>query len=1687
MLVERDPEAAQGVADPLPDQTALQALVRLHEHGLFLQAHALLRRYAPPERWRSPELVIRAARVLDLVGAERRALRLVARLHRARPCDPFARLAFAAELLKHRGPLFAWQYLRDWPTEAGAASWLPGVRALLEARTLALLGDFDRALGAIERARDLGCEAADAACEHAAWLDLQDRHDDALQLAAQTCRDHPLRHHPARVYAMLLHASKGSREALDWLSAQETRFESAELTLHRAAIEVDLGEHAAARRSLQRAHALLPEADPVWRMRLVPLLECCAYHLGDLVGATRLARQSASPALARIADRIEAGEGTDRRVLLDVRRVRQHRFTCAPATLTALVQWFGRSADHLQIAQAICYDGTRPHVERRWAQEHGWAVRELTLTWDAAKALIDEGIPFALMTFDPLGGHMMAVVGYDHRRGTLLIVDPSRPTRVEVVAESLLDMQAPYGPRAMVIVPPDKASAIERIELTDAPLYDQLHEVNIALETHRRQDAEQVLGRMRAEHAGHRIVAWAERSLALYDGNLYDAIRISERLLDLDGRDTHSAVIVNACLRRVATRAERVERLERSRVAAKAHPVVTEQLVMELADDARDHVRASRLARRLVRTVPERGAALGLLATVAWQAVRFDEARELMRFAACLEPLDEARARAYFSASQALGKADEALEFLRARQARLRLLSSAPTMTLFDALESMNRVDEAFDVLDDALGARPDDGELMIFAGVAHARQGRFEDAVRWIERARGKCAASAWHRAGATVAETRGELVDAAHTWVALSSSEPFAEDVQQAAARLLGLTQGAQAARDHARRVCERYPHQQMLARIWVDTLDGADPASIDEALGRAIAVDPKASWALRERALLRARMARTDAAREDAATVMAIEPANPASHHIAGLVERRAGNLEAARVAFEHAFALQADAPPTIVMLLEMANSSDELWAESERVASDLVARSVDGTGFEAWYASVADAFPPKKLTEVVDRILDKRPELWQAWSIAVRHACRRGKPKRACKLARQARERFPGNTTLLLDEAQAWRLRGDADEELCLLRLAHAMAPEPRHVYWLAGALQRAGRIDEAWQVAERALQRAPMAPAVLAACAEVEWRRGGHDRAITLLHRAAVLDPRSEDLWITLHEWRRRRGEETGALDAVRAVVDDQPWNASVRLVLARIQAALGKYEEALASARRAAQLDSTLVDALDLEAELLATLGRHEEALQVCETSSIPARSAVALRGRAIWVDADRTGAAVAAWKMGELLDQWPAYPWGVRQQVRWYDQAGDGDGMQRAAEHWVEVSPLDPEARLMLGKVLLAIGRVKDARAALARAASLAPDLVPALANSVDAALQDNDPAGAAKWADRIALHDELLASYWRVRIAAHRGDDDTMRELVSRLLSEPLLHPDLVHDVVRRAWKRWRPEAVDEVVLGCEATPEAVVAWATHRCAADLPPPWPALKRLRRKDEGMYRHAVSTVIEGLARGGHSWRALWYAARSWPVPRVHAESWGTVSFALLASPLCALIPWWMASGPSSEVRPWMLVNLALAWRILFQSRRAANVHARALLLPPDHSTVRHHLHLAFELAAGGDVETARRHLAEAGRPCNDFDGSVRAMVDAMLDAQTGDPRRLLESWGRTCEVQVQVHASLVLSWMVWRARWLVARRARRPTLLVRVVADLPSIGWQAFRHGAYRVFAVTLAILAVWFSMHGC
>jgi hypothetical protein len=223
--------------------------------------------------------------------------------------------------------------------------------------------------------------------------------------------------------------------------------------------------------------------------------------------------------MTTIAARLRDPSRSRARVSIAVPLVRQHHDTCFPASLTMVARHFGREADHLAVAEAICFDGTPTHSARAWAESNGYRVFELTLTWETIVALADRGLPFVVTTLGATAGHAMVVTGYDALRGTVHLRDPSAPTLVELFADELLARFASTGPTAMVLLPPGREDALEGLVLVDAALHDRLHRVHASLTAHDRATAATEVAALEHQAPGHRLTLRASFSLARCDGN----------------------------------------------------------------------------------------------------------------------------------------------------------------------------------------------------------------------------------------------------------------------------------------------------------------------------------------------------------------------------------------------------------------------------------------------------------------------------------------------------------------------------------------------------------------------------------------------------------------------------------------------------------------------------------------------------------------------------------------------------------------------------------------------------------------------------------------------------------------------------------------------------------------------------------------------------------------------------------------------------------------------------------------------------------------------------------------------------------------------------------------------------------------------------------------------------------------
>ena len=559
----------------------------------------------------------------------------------------------------------------------------------------------------------------------ASLLEYEDRYGEALAIARQVMEMDPTYVQAVEFTSHLLTLLDRDQEAVELLSQAAARFECGSLVASLHIFLMELKQYDRARETLDRWVAVSPLAEKAFVKWLEGQRSELAYHCGDYAEAIRHANASGNEFMKAIAQRLaEPARHGNERIELPVGFVKQHRMTCVPATLSAISRFWSKAADHVQVADEICYNGTTAYHERQWAGRHGWIAQEFTVTEQATQAILKRGVPFTLNTVDPGAGHLQAVIGYDGRRGTLLIRDPSSRVSGEALADKILHRYRAFGPRGMALVPTEEAARLEGISLPDAPLWDQLHAFDGALVRHCRDEARQILQQLSSESPGHRVTRDARLRLAVYDANTTERLEAVESLLEIAGDDPCLQLDRLGCLRGLSKRAERMAIFAELCSAAKPHPIFLQQYADELRADARRLPEAAQLAKRAVRLSPMEGGNYFVLASVYWDQRRFAEALALYRFAACLNDKEESFAHSYFVAAQWFKKTEESLQFLRARFERFGAKSWMPARTLVTALLHLNRSGEAIEVIEKALALRSDDAEMALFAAKTYSSFG---------------------------------------------------------------------------------------------------------------------------------------------------------------------------------------------------------------------------------------------------------------------------------------------------------------------------------------------------------------------------------------------------------------------------------------------------------------------------------------------------------------------------------------------------------------------------------------------------------------------------------------------------------------------------------------------------------------------------------------------------------------------------------------------------------------------------------------------------------------------------------------------------------------------------------------------------------------------------------------------------
>jgi tetratricopeptide (TPR) repeat protein len=1582
----------------------------VYERGQTIDALRLAETIRPLASWRGVEPCILAARIAANAGAPQLSTKLSVRAWKTDPSHPDAQAQFTYELISRRGPFIAWQRTRKWTENPRAnpeqrAEWIA-----LKAWMAFDLRDFSRAENLLLEAERLDPGRAWIRLQRARLLEAQDQVEAALEACREACRLHP---HPyyrvgTQTEAHLLQILDRDEEAIALLQNAERDLQNGPLVAQLYSLLSENGRWFEAAEALDRFVTLSPLKEPPMDKWLHLQRARVSYHQGKRAEAAHHARQLDDDFHKQFASALEMEPPLPERVQLDVTFVRQHFKTCAPATLAAIGRYWDLPAEHLKLAEAMCYDGTPGWQQREWASLNGWIVREFTVTAETAVALIERGVPFAISVVDATSAHMMAVIGFDRTRGTLLLRDPGQPYVVEVYTKQFLERYQAYGPEGIIFIPQGESARLDGIALAEAGIRDAAHAASVALAKHDRPRAAAMVDQMAVEAADGPLTWEARLSLAGYDGNHAEQLRCLDRLLELFPGNPSRQLRRLGCMIGF-TREERIQWLEDISRKPDTDAAVLIALARALQGDARVHAEAGRRLHRAMRLRPMDTTAMNAQADLRWEQGRLEEATEIYQAAANLEGFREPLYKSWFIACQRTGRGELALVHLEDRFKRFGARSEQPALTLAWALIERDDPKRARQILERAMELRPADGYLQLRAASLLADLGDHTQADALMDAANGKVRYNDWLRTNAEIAECR------LHDETVLSCSrellerEPLAMDVYARVARSLFRRQGSSATLAELRAASTKYPHHYGLRRMVVEWSRDEGPQAVVDAARELLAREPSDAWARRELALALCRMGNGHAALLEAQEAARIEPGNSYCFSVLGNIHQNLGQTAEARHAYRHAMSLDVDNGDAIQALLNLARTDAERLEDLKQVEQELVRQVVTGDGLLAYLDTARPLLGGETLLDQLRFAHRARPDMWHAWAALVQQLAHLHRFDEALKIALEACDRFGHLPRTWLNLSDVHRLRKDARAEMDTARRAFEMNPS-----WncaataLTSVYERQNDLKSAQQVYERALRHAPMDARLHATYANLLWRQQDTGACFSALEQALRLAPAYDWAWGLLMDWSNHLGQPSRASTFARTLTAERPGDVNVWLVAARVLNQPKDRQDRLAAINRAIELNPRSSEAWDIKAELLVEQEDFEGALQACADGMLACVSEVyVLQGRQAWIEARRRRVPEAISQMQKLLAENAGYAWGWHQLGSWFLEQDKLAEATNAFEHLQTLRPHDAWVNRQLGFMRLKQKDTVGANKAFAAALNYAPTDVAAAHNLLNAQLDASDLDGAALTLLVMQTHQPGAATVAaELRLRLYQGNLDAAITCFEAIIQSPEPEPWAVNNATtalhKRGLTRKAVKALRRAIKSTSCNPQCGAAMtdlflAENRC-------YRAVKSFLALPAGeLQRRAAAPLVQGLTQQKHPvlFRVLMWRRRK--VLSEDDENWGQVGFALTSFNRMKDAATWLSDWEQRpNLQPWMLFNHCLALRNTAKWPEATRV-ARHVVSKWGHrdGAADLRLFIAIEEALAGRLAEAKEHLEHAFvRPDTAYDQQMIALTRALVTFQ---------------------------------------------------------------------------------------
>jgi cellulose synthase operon protein C len=1544
----------------------------------------------------------------------------------------------------------------------------PDMRPERRADLLSFLGvmysscrDYERAFHSISEALEIRPGDSWTQVEYSSILEAADRYEDALAAAGEAVRIRPL-YGPAvcQLANCLVHLGRDD-EAIDLLEDADRRAQNAVFALRLQSLFGERENHTKGLWCLDRVEALSPLADVSLKKWIAGRRADFHYMAGDIDACIEWCDRKGDGFHKSMAARLrEPGARERRRVRLNVPFIRQHHMTCAPATLASLAAYWNQSHDHLEIANAICHDGTPWHKQRQWALEHGFDAREFRLTKDVLRELIDRGLPFTLTTQAATSSHLQACIGYDERCGVVLLRDPTERHFGEMFVEPLLDSHPISGPRCMLMVPVAESHRLDGMILPDEAAYDAHHDLVVALDTHDRWKIEAALSALRAIAGDKPLALDGAERVAAWKGDAPGQLASVEAQLAV--APGYESVLLQKAyvLRRLGRWNDLRVFLERI-VSGNADPIFVSELGELLMEDARLLPRAGFYLRKAVRQRRRDGRVYESLARCLSKQQRHEEAASLRRIASNLSPAFEPYAKAHFDSCRVLRRANEGIAFLEERTRRFGNKDGGPWITLAAALNQLNRDSEAGAVLERGAAARPDDGGFLLDAGSMMTAWGEpcRSKGLDLMKASRGRVPETRWLLETARAAGFLGRRAESMSCWRSLLRLQPGFMDAWSGLARSLAEEEGEDAAIALLDEATRDHPDLAGLWSLKAEWLAGTLRGPL-ESLDRLLVLDPSHLWAVRERAIRRLEAGDAKGAEQDSREGVALNPWSAEGHGILGSTLEKTGRKIEAAFCLRHAISLAIDYTFASRTLLDLADDRGDKLEAIRFIAAEM-RRQVSNGEIVPCYQKLAWSLldPPVLLKELQD-FCEERPDLWQTWAARIEQAIRMRFDGEALAAAERLTESFPLLPRAWLELARVHRTRGDHEAEEQATARAVELSPgwdeaarEHAHV------LEVLGRPDEAIKVLRRACQLDPLNGANRGCLADA-LRRLGHQReALDSLFAAFTSSPYYKWGWNQACRWSLADGRKQEMAEAIRAASERNGHNPAWWSIATDAWDELGEPAAALEAIKQGLALKPADPGLRDNLAYQLFTSKNTDEALDACGPVPGESEIPVNLLGRRAWILMHSGQPLKGIGEMKKLLDQEPDYGWGLGELATWYEDRSDWESLREHSIRWLRAYPGNCRALSCLGISERQLGNVEAARTAFARAHALEPDYVYAARQLLDIQMERGEFNDAAS---TLASLQHYAPSPWitcdAIELELKRKDIKAAFRIADTLLCDPAAGFDVIdyledlfkkHEVVTR-FNNWIAAAVKTPPV---MAPGALANWIGTLPVASLATT--GYKRLLREPVGSPTRieAWKALLNYSARNKLGDKVRKWSKRHRSELHPSGELWATTGQAFLSASLSREGVAWYADW---KTRPHDLdlaffINCAALYDSLPGEDRtcllaAREIRAEGLRRLPENSSHAQVLRagLALQLATDGEIEEARALIENLEEDrCNGYYAAMGRGARAIVATADGEDAAAkvnllaaLEELGTATRLGAVRHRARLLKTIATRLPW---------------------------------------------------